>query len=161
MRGKSGGRGKTAGGGALVGVLVVVALGTTVAGCSAGGHSAATLPRATCGSASTHGLSSGTQVLSADNGSLTCFAAAARHCASASIAITEMGTDTGTNYVFAIGRAGAACRATELSQSYSVNFGGSTGAIDSVPCRLAAVTSVGVMLSCGGQDVLVPARVTA
>jgi hypothetical protein len=105
-------------------------------------------------------LSDGTQILTADKGALTCFAAAARRCASASIAITEMGVDTGTNYVFAIDHGRTACQATELSQTYSANPGAADGAVDSVPCRLAAVTSAGVTLSCADRDVLVPARVT-
>jgi hypothetical protein len=71
-----------------------------------------------------------------------------------------MGVDTGTNYVFAIDHGRTPCQATELSQSYSANSGGAHGAVDSVPCRLAAVTGAGVTLSCADRDVLIPTRVT-
>jgi hypothetical protein len=127
-------------------------------GCSAGGQPTA-LPHATCGSAVTHGLSAATQLLSAGNGSLSCFQTAARHCRPASLAVTEMGTDTGTNYVFTVEPGGAGCPVTELSQPYSANFGGSQGTITTTHCRVAAVTAAGVTLGCGTQDLLVPATV--
>jgi hypothetical protein len=155
-------------GGVLAGLLVAAAAGTALTACSAGGRPAAAatpatrpvLPRATCGKAVTHGLSGRTQVLSADKGALTCFAAAVRHCASASIAITEMGVDTGTNRVFAVGHGTTPCRVTELSQYYSANGGGTNGPVTTASCRPASVTGAGVMLRCGTQDLLVPASVT-
>ncbi len=88
------------------------------------------------------------------------FNAAARDCKAAGIEITEMGTDTGTNFVFSIGPGPTTCQATELSQDYSANFGGSAGPVTTVPCRLAAVSSEGVTLGCGGQDVLIPSAVS-
>lgn len=138
--------------------VVMAALGMAAAGCSVSGPPA-TLPHATCGSASTHFLNAGTQLLSADKGALTCFGIAARHCKAASIAITEMGTDTGSNYVFAIQPGGTACRVTELSQSYSANFGGSTSTISTTRCRVADAAGAGIRLSCAGQAVLIPATV--
>jgi hypothetical protein len=39
-------------------------------------------------------------------------------------------------------------------------LGGSQGAVSTVPCRRTAVTDRGVALSCGGQDVLIPAKVS-
>ena len=53
------------------------------------------LPKASCGSAVTHGLSAATQILSADKGALNCFHVAARDCKTASLEVTEMGVDTG------------------------------------------------------------------
>jgi hypothetical protein len=49
---------------------------------------------------------------------------------------------------------------TELSQFYSANGGGSQGPVVTTSCLRTAVTGRGVALSCGGQDVLIPARVT-
>jgi hypothetical protein len=100
-----------------------------------------------------------THALSADPGALTCFTAAARDCRAASIEITEMGTDTGTAFVFSIDPGGATCQVTELGQDYSANFGGSAGPVITTSCRLAAVTGNGVTLGCGRQDVLIPSTV--
>jgi hypothetical protein len=124
------------------------------------GHHRTALPRASCGSATTHFLTSDTQVLSAKVGALTCFVRAARECRSASIGVTEMGVDTGTDYVFIIEPGKAPCQVAEDSQGYSANFGGSQTAVSTVPCRRSAVTSSGVMLRCGGRDVLIPAKVS-
>lgn len=118
------------------------------------------LPKATCGRASTHGLGAATRILSADKGALSCFHVAARACKTASIAVTEMGVDTGTNHVFAVAPGGKKCAVTELSQSYSANFGGSKGKIGATRCSVAAVTSGGVALACAGQRLFIPAAVT-
>ncbi len=158
MRGRSGWTHAPAKAGAGAGAVLAAALGMAAAGCSAGGPAA--LPHATCGSATTHFLDAGTQVLSADKGSLGCFETAARHCRAASLAVTEMGTDTGTDYVFTVQPGGAGCPVTELSQAYSVNFGGSQGTITTTRCQVAGVTAAGVRLGCAGQSVLVPAQVT-
>jgi len=56
------------------------------------------------------GRDGSTHALSADPGALTCFTAAARACRAASIQITEMGTDTGTTFVFSIALAGRRAR---------------------------------------------------
>jgi hypothetical protein len=127
---------------------------------TATGTPAGALPKATCGRVSTHGLSAATRILSADKGALSCFHVAARACKTASIAVTEMGVDTGTNHVFAVEPGGKACAVTELSQSYSANFGGSRGKIGAVRCSVTAVTSGGVTLACAGQRLLIPAAVT-
>jgi hypothetical protein len=156
MRGRSGRSRQLARAGAGVGVAAVLAM--TAAGCSAGGSAA--LPRASCGTATTHELTAATQLLSADKGSLSCFEAAAQHCRAASLAVTEMGTDTGTNYVFAVQPGGAGCPVTELSQAYSANFGGSQGTVTTTQCRVARVTAAGVTLGWAGQSVLIPAQVT-
>lgn len=120
----------------------------------------ARLPHASCGSAVTHLLDASTQALSADPGALGCFSAAARKCSPASIEITELGVDAGTSSVFTIGPGGTRCQVTGTSQGYSANFGGSAGPVTSVSCRLTAVTGKGVMLGCGGPDVLIPASVS-
>ena len=118
------------------------------------------LPHASCGAAVTHGLSAATQILSADKGTLNCFHVAARDCKTASIAVTVMGVDTGTNHVFAIEPGGKGCAVTELSQSYSANFGGSHGKIGSTPCSVTGISGGGVTLACAGEKVLIPAAVT-
>ena len=137
--------------------LAIVA--AAVAGCSASGAQA-TLPAPTCGGAVTHSLSAATQLLSADKGALTCFGNAARHCTTASLAVTEMGVDAGTHYVFTLAPDGKTCQVTELSQGYSANFGGSAGPVATTPCQLARTTGAGVTLDCAGQAVLIPAAVT-
>ena len=163
MRGRSSRSRKDAQTAAGLSAAALAAVAMAAAGCSAGSQLAANppavLPRPTCGQAVTHSLSADTQLLSADKGALTCFGTAARHCRAASLAITEMGVDTGVDYVFAIKAGGTACQVTELSQSYSANFGGSTGKVVGTSCSRAAATGAGVMLSCAGQDVLIPATV--
>jgi hypothetical protein len=77
-----------------------------------------TLPQTSCGRAETHFLSGGTQILQADPHALTCFGAAARGCKPASIEVTEMGVDAGTDYVFTIEPGGTPCQVSELSQGY-------------------------------------------
>jgi hypothetical protein len=144
---------------------VTLAALATAAGCSAGGQPAtnapATLPRPTCGGARTHLLSADTELLSADKGALTCFGTAARHCKAASLAITQIGVDTGVDYVFTIQAGGTACQVTELSQWYSANFGGLAGKVVGTQCHQADATGAGLLLSCAGQDVLIPSTVTA
>jgi hypothetical protein len=121
---------------------------------------AASMPQARCGSAVTHGLDGHTQLLRADPGALSCFSAAVRACKPGSIKVTEMGVDTGTDYVFTIEPGGTTCRVTEVSQAYSANFGGSQGPVYTTSCRRTAVTGAGVTLSCDGRDVFIPARVS-
>ena len=141
-------------------VVIVAAAGALTAAWRIGQH-ATVLPKASCGSATTHLVDRDTQVLAADPGALTCFGAAARACRPASVEVDEMGTDTGTTYLFAIGRGGTACQVTELSQDYSANFGGSTGPVTAVTCRGTAVTGRGVTLTCAGQEVLIPSAVSS
>jgi hypothetical protein len=124
-------------------------------------HHPAALARPSCGSASTHFLTSHTQLLRADPGALTCFIRAARECRPASLGVTETGVDTGTDYVFIIEPGTAPCQVTEQRQDYSANFGGSQGAVSTVPCRQTAVTPSGVALRCGSRDLLIPAKVSA
>jgi hypothetical protein len=140
--------------------VIVAVVGVAAASLRASGHRTA-LPRPTCGSAVTHFLTADTHVLSARRGALACFIKAARACRSASIGVTAMGVDTGTSYVFRIEPGATSCRVAELRQDYSANFGGSKGAVISVPCRLTAVTGRGVTLRCAGHRVLIPARVSA
>jgi hypothetical protein len=120
-----------------------------------------TLPDGSCGTTVSHNLGGATQMLSeSDAGVLGCFSAAARGCKAASIGVTEMGIDSGAKYVFVIRSGGSPCEMTELSQSYGYTGGNlSTGSIISVPCRRAAVTVSGVLLSCARLDVLIPAAV--
>jgi hypothetical protein len=121
---------------------------------------AATLPQASCGTATTHFINGETQFFRADPGALTCFSAAVRACRAASIRVDAMGVDTGTRYVFTIEPGGAACQVTELSQDYWASFGGGRSRVSARPCRRTAVTGRGVSLSCDGQDVLIPANVS-
>jgi len=116
-------------------------------------------PPASCGSAWTHSVSGQTHILTADHGALTCFDAAARACRPAILHVTEIGVDTGTDYVFTIKSGGPSCRVTEQSNFYSANGGGSTGPVTTTSCLRTAVTGGGVSLSCAGQDVLIPAKV--
>jgi hypothetical protein len=151
--------------------LVMAAATAVLAGCAAGAATTVpsrqptpakptTMPHASCGIAVTHGLSAATQILSAGKGALNCFLVAARDCKTASIGVTEMGVDTGTNHVFAIEPGGKGCAVTEFSQDYSANFGGSHGKLGSTQCTVAAVSGGGVTLACAGEKVLIPATVT-
>jgi hypothetical protein len=144
--------------------LIICAVVVAVAGAAAGAwrisHHPTALPRASCGSAATHFLTSRTELLGADPGALTCFVRAARECRSASLRVIEMGVDTGTDYVFSIGPGTASCQVTEQRQGYSANFGGSKDAVTTAPCRRIAVTGDGVTLSCGSRDILIPAKVS-
>ena len=72
-----------------------------------------------------------------------------------------MGVDTGTKYVFAIAPGKSNCAATEWSQGYSANFGGSKQFKVVVTQCSAATKPDGVMLGCGGQDILIPVTVTS
>jgi hypothetical protein len=156
MKGRTDGHRGLARGLAVTGMLGAALAGMT--SCSAG--QPATLPQASCGQATTHNLSPLTQVFHADKGALPCFASAARQCRSASIAITEMGVDTGTDYVFAIAGGKGGCQATEWSQDYSANGGGSEGNVVVTGCSPAARPN-GVLLGCDGQSFLIPVTVTA
>lgn len=168
MTKKSGGYRELARGLAVAGVLSVALAAMT--GCSAHGPAGPTvhpqtvppkaLPKASCGEAGTHELSGSTQFFRADKGALSCFATAVRHCQSASIAITEMGTDTGTDFVFAVVPGQARCQATKWSQDYSANFGGSQGKVAVTGCSATAGPN-GVLLGCGGQSLLIPATVAS
>ena len=132
-------------------------------GCSSS-SGPAVLPAASCGRAVTHGVTASTQVLSLQPAdSLRCFTAAARHCTRASLRVTDMGVDAGTDDVFTITPAAGApssCAVTEASQVYSANFGGSTSPVQTTHCTVTAVASKGVTLSCAGQPILIPATVT-
>ena len=140
---------------------VIVAVAGAAAGAWKVNQPPAALPHASCGSASTHFLTGRTQLLSADSGALTCFIRAAGGCRRASLGVTEMGVDTGTDFVFTVEPGKTPCQVTELRQDYSANFGGSQGPVTSVLCRRAAVDSSGVVLRCGGRMVLIPAKVSA
>jgi hypothetical protein len=119
-----------------------------------------TLPQASCGRVITHQLDSDTQLYSPDPAALACFSTAAQECTDASITVTAMGVDAGINYVFILKPGRTPCPVTELSQSYG-GPAGSTGPVTSLPCRITTVTARAVNLSCGGQDVLIPAAATA
>jgi hypothetical protein len=121
----------------------------------------AALPQASCGEAVTHDLSSMTQVFRADTGALSCFATAARQCASASIAVTETDIDTGTRYVFAVVAGKARCQATEWSQFYSANPSGERDSAVTVTQCSATAGPGGVMLGCGGRNLLIPVTVNS
>jgi hypothetical protein len=117
------------------------------------------LPKASCGSALTHGLNSQTQLLRSDPGALTCFHGAAKTCKTAGLAVTAMGVDTGTNNVITIERTGSGCEVTLWHQAYSANGGGFKGKVATTTCKLSTVTGGGVTLSCAGVKVLIPAKV--
>jgi hypothetical protein len=144
----------------IICAVVVAVVGLAAASLRTSPHRTA-LARASSGSAVTHFLTADTHVLSARPGALSCFIKAARSCRSASLGVTEMGVDTGTSYLFLIEPGNTSCRVTELRQSYSANFGGSKGAVISVPCHATTVTGRGVALRCAGRRVLIPARVSA
>jgi hypothetical protein len=146
---------------AIVICAVIAAVIGVAAASLRGSPHQATLPRASCGSALTHFLTADTHMLAARSGALPCFIKAARECRSASLRVTEMGVDTGTVYVFTLKPGRTSCHVTELRQDYSANFGGSKGAVISVPCHLTAVTRRGAMLRCAGQRVLIPGTVSA
>jgi hypothetical protein len=148
----------------LAGVVLAAAGSLALAGCGTGGgggQDPAGLPRPSCGTAITHFLDARTQVLHAGRGALACFARAARHCTPASVAVTVMGVDTGTDYVFAIKAGTTRCQVTEYRQAYSANFGGSQGPVRATTCHRAAVTPAGVTLRCASRNILIPATLTA
>jgi hypothetical protein len=144
---------------------IICAVIVAVIGAAAGGwkisHRPAALPHPTCGSATTHFLTGHTRLLTADRGALTCFIRATRECRSASLGLTEMGVDTGTNFVFTVEPGRARCQVSEFRQDYSANFGGSQSAVTSMRCQRVAVTPDGVALRCGGRQVLIPPAVSA
>jgi len=135
--------------------VVVVAAGTAVAATQLGHHGAGTTSAAAnCGSATARSVDASTVVTTADPGALTCFYNAARACRPASVQIVARGVDAGTDYVFKVDSGGKACRVTESSQTYVEPA--RHGPVRSVTCDRTGVTDVGVTLSCGGQDVLIP-----
>jgi len=144
----------------IICAVIAAAAGATAAVWPDGHHHPASLPRPSCGSALTHFLNGHTRFLTADPGALSCFVTAAKQCRSASLGVTDMGVDTGIRYVFTIEPGRAACHVIEESRAYSANFGGSQGALSSVRCHRTAATNAGVMLSCRGQEVLIPAQVS-
>lgn len=148
----------------VLSAVVAAGSGAAVTGCASTASTApggAELPTATCGRALTRGLSARTEILSAGKTALTCFSAAARACEKASLQVTEMGVDTGTQYVFAITAQGKPCQITELTQSYSANFGGSTGPISTTGCQVTAAATAGVTLTCAGQKLLIPVSIAS
>jgi hypothetical protein len=143
----------------IICAVIIAAVGAAAAGWRMS-HHPRSLPKASCGSASTHFLNRHTRILGSDPGSLTCFMRAARVCASASLRVTEMGVDAGTEYVFSIEPHGSSCNVTEWRQYYSANFGGSQSKVAAIPCRRTAATPKAVLLTCSGRDVLIPATVS-
>ena len=159
MRRNPGQRTRIARAAIIICAIIAAAVGAAAAAWPHSHHPAA-LARPSCGSAQTHFLTGRTQFLAADPGAPACFVRAARECRSGSLGVTEMGVDTGTSYVFTVEPGTKPCRVTEDSRAYSANFGGSQGALSTVRCHRTAVTRAGVMLSCRGRDVLIPARVS-
>jgi hypothetical protein len=143
----------------IICAVIVAVVGAAAATWRISDHPAA-LQHASCGSASTHFLTRNTQILRADRGALTCFVTAARECRSASLGVTEMDIDTGTDFVFVVESGTKTCQVTEQRQDYSANFGGSQDAVSTVSCYTTAVTSTGVALSCRGRNLLIPATVS-
>lgn len=134
-----------------------VIAGGALAGCGTS-HRAVTPPRVSCGAAVTHSLNDSTELLSASPGALPCFAAAVRNCHSASLSVTAMGVDAGIHYVFVIKPGTEPCQVAEQSQFYMVSGGVRHGPVRTVACQRTAVTASGVTLSCGGRDILIPAK---
>jgi len=144
----------------IISSVIVAATGALViTSCSTTQHPA-TLPQVNCGAAWTHFVNSDSQFFGADHGTLTCFNTAARECRPATIHVTEMGVDTGTDLTFTIKPGGTSCQVIEQSQYYSANGGGSHGPVLTTACHRTTVTSRGVSLTCSGQAVLIPAKVT-
>jgi hypothetical protein len=145
--------------------------GSTSTGSTGGTTSTLTLPHASCGAAITHDVSASTRLLRADRGALTCFTTAARACKAASLDVTQMGVDTGTDWVFAIASGGTPGRCTVIaySQHYSATgigglftqapSGNWVQAVKTANCQETAVTSAGVTLNCQGQAIEIPATV--
>ena len=144
----------------IICAAIIVTVGAAAAGWQMGQHPQS-LPKASCGSATTHFLTRHTRLLGSDPGSLTCFLRAARVCRSASLHVTEMGVDAGTEYIFSIEPGGSSCRVTEWRQDYSANFGGSQSEVTAAPCLRTAVRPKAVLLTCSGRDVLIPAIANA
>lgn len=140
------------------GCALVAACGCGVIGWSVSHHQAA-MPHATCGTVITHQFTSDTELLSASPGALGCFFGAVHDCKSASIGVTEMGVDGGSDYVLAIDPGSRPCQLTEFSQSYTANFGGHESQVTTIGCRVVALTGRGVTLTCNGGQVLLPAAV--
>lgn len=159
MRGNLGRRTRAHRAAVIISAVVITAAGAAAAGWGSARHPAAG-PPPRCGSAVTHFLDNSTQMLSARHGALTCFARAARHCRAASLAVTVMGVDTGTDYVFTIEPGGTLCQVTARSSSYSASFGGSQGPAATATCEVTAASPEGVRLRCGHRSVLIPAAVT-
>lgn len=128
----------------------------------AGGPGRPALPRPSCGWIGVRLSNGTTPQLVVSHGALACFNRAARECTAASISDTMMGVAAGTGYVFVIEPGGASCQVTQLTQGYSVSFGvaAPVGPVISAACRRTAATASGVMLNCGGPDILIPAEVT-
>ena len=141
----------------VIGCVVAVAIVAVAVESWRSSQQAGALPKASCGSATTHRADNHTVIITADPGALTCFDAAAHSCRPASIQLVEMGVDAGTTYVFRIEHGSATCLVTELSQGYSANFGGHTGQVDTATCHMTVATGTGVTLACSGGDVLIPA----
>jgi hypothetical protein len=99
-------------------------------------------------------------LLSAEPGALPCFDVAVRNCRAASIAVTAMGVDAGTHYVFIVKPAASRCQVTEQRQFYLVSGGIRRGPLRTTSCQVAAATGQGVTLSCDGQRLLIPATVS-
>jgi hypothetical protein len=115
----------------------------------------AALPQASCGKISTDPMTG--SLADSDQGTLTCFDAAARACKAASIGVRVMSTDTWTDYVFTVESGVTPCHVSELSQFTLYTGDEHHGGISSGGCLLTAVTRRDVMLACAGQQVLIPA----
>jgi hypothetical protein len=143
--------------------VAVIAAGA-LAGCGASqpgaSERAKTLARVDCGSAATRFLDGSTRLLSADPGARRCFDAAVTHCQAATITVTTMGVDAGTRYVFVIEAGTHPCQVTEQRQFYLVSGGPHHGPVTTVTCQRAAATASAVTLTCGSQQLLIPASVS-
>jgi len=141
----------------IVGLVSVSGVAAGLIGWRAYERNAA-LPHVSCGSAATHDLYARTQLLSADRGALTCFHAAAKTCTAASIKVTDMGVDAGTDYAFVIMPGGRPCQVTEFSQFVIFTGEVHRSRVTTASCRVTAVTGRGVTLTCDGQQFLIPTR---
>jgi hypothetical protein len=109
------------------------------------------------------GLGPGTRIVTAagfnprtDQATLNCFAAATRTCAHASIGVIPQYAPDDMETAFAIERGGrpSAC---QVARMFPVNSPIALVGFDS--CRETSVTSKGVLLTCGRQVMLIPAKV--
>jgi hypothetical protein len=73
--------------------------------------------------------------------------------------VTAIGVDAGTHYVFIV-KPASRCQVTEQRQFYLVSGGIRRGPLRTTNCQVATATGQGVTLSCNGQRILIPVKVS-
>lgn len=87
-----------------------------------------------------------------------CFWQAYQQCQTASMHVTFMGVDAGTQHVFTLQKQQNGCQVVDTSQFYNVNFGGSHSKPETNVCASLTRTQSALHFSQCGQngDVVVP-----